>query len=770
MEEQSLVPRTQQTFPIMDDHVIPRSRPAHSIMKSHSTDSMISSSMKDDEHGIRINLKRNGSFGSKGGSAVSNFSAGCAKRAQDLVATDALAINGTLSSREIEHVVDFWASMPSSETPETSQRKNHPHAKDDEAEGSMNNKKNLDSDIWMAMKIDLIFPIYLKFSDVGYKFADNGGTSSVAMNYILQGVTGSVEPGEVLALMGPSGGGKTTLLNLLSGKMTIKDHGGLITYNDQPYSKWLKRSRIGFVLQDDVVFPNLTVRETLTYAALLRLPKTLTKQQKEERAINVIHDLGLERCQDTIIGGAYTRGISAGERKRVCIGNEILLDPSLLFLDEPTSGLDSTTALRIAQMLHNIALAGKTVVTTIHQPSSRLFNMFDKLILLGRGSSLYFGKTSEAMLYFSSIGCSPLIPMNPAEFLIDLANGNINDKSVPLELQQRRFLCKTPEIEGRSSSSMDIHEYLVGAYETRVAGIEKQKLLKPAPIDTMWMMQGRGPCSLDESRVGWWEQCHILFWRGLKERRHEYLSCIRVIQVVTTAVIIGLLWWHSDASTPKKLQDQAGLLFFISVFWGYLPVFAAIFTFPKEREILAKERSVGMYKLSAYFIARTTSDLPLDLTLPIVFLLIVYFMAGLRSDFTTFLESLLTIFLIIVAAQGLGLAVGAALMDIKKATTLASVIIMTFMLSGGFFVQRVPFFMSWIRHLSFNYHAYRLLLQAQYGCASTSHHNANPCKSRFIEELGLDNRGMEVGTMIAMVFGYRLLAYLFLRKMKLRNT
>ncbi|KAJ8494265.1 hypothetical protein OPV22_015986 [Ensete ventricosum] len=769
MVEQSLIPRTQQTFPNMDDdHVISRSRPVHSIMKSHSADSMISS-MKADEHGIRVSLKRNGSFGSKGGSAISNFSAGCAKRARDLVATDALTINGTLSSREIEHVVDFWASMPSSETPQTSRRKNHPHAKDDAAEGSVNNKKNLDSDIWMAMKIDLTFPIYLKFSDVGYKVAENGRTNSVAMNCILQGVTGSVEPGEVLALMGPSGGGKTTLLNLLSGKIRIKDHGGLITYNDQPYSKSLKR-RIGFVLQDDVVFPNLTVRETLTYAALLRLPKTLTKQQKEERAMNVIHDLGLERCQDTIIGGAYTRGISGGERKRVCIGNEILLDPSLLFLDEPTSGLDSTTALRIAQMLHNIAHAGKTVVTTVHQPSSRLFNMFDKLILLGRGSSLYFGKTSEAMLYFSSIGCSPLIPMNPAEFLIDLANGNINDKSVPLELQQRRFLCKTAEIEGRSSSSMDIHEYLVGAYETRVAGRERQKLLKPAPIDTMRMMQGRGCCSLNESRVGWCEQCHILFWRGLKERRHEYLSCIRIIQVVATAVIIGLLWWDSDASTPKKLQDQAGLLFFISVFWGYFPVFAAIFTFPKEREMLAKERSVGMYKLSAYFIARTMSDLPLDLILPIVFLLIVYFMAGLRSDFTKFLESLLTIFLSIVAAQGLGLAVGAALMDTKKATTLASVIIMTFMLSGGFFVQRVPFFISWIRHLSFNYHAYRLLLKAQYGCTSTSHHNASLCESRFIEELGLDNRGMDVGTMISMVFAYRLLAYLFLRKMKLRNN
>ncbi|KAL1533510.1 ABC transporter G member 27 [Salvia divinorum] len=100
----------------------------------------------------------------------------------------------------------------------------------------------------------------------------------------------------------------------------------------------------------------------------------------------------------------FVRGVSGGEKKRVCIGNEILLNPSLLFLDEPTSGLDSTTALHIVQMLQDIAQGGKTVVTTIHQPSSRLFSIFDKLILLSNGCSLYFGKTSDAMRYFSSIG------------------------------------------------------------------------------------------------------------------------------------------------------------------------------------------------------------------------------------------------------------------------------------------------------------------------------------------------------------------------------
>ncbi|KAK9715931.1 hypothetical protein RND81_06G199400 [Saponaria officinalis] len=300
-------------------------------------------------------------------------------------------------------------------------------------------------------------PIHLKFRDVTYKVILKGVTTSVEKE-ILHGITGSVSPGEVLALMGPSGSGKTTLLNLLGGRLTQPAPGGSVTYNDQPYSKFLK-SRIGFVTQDDVLFPHLTVRETLTYAAYLRLPKTLTKQQKEQRALDVICELGLDRCQDTMIGGSFVRGVSGGERKRVCIANEIIINPSLLFLDEPTSGLDSTTALRTVQMLQDIAEAGKTVITTIHQPSSRLFHKFDKLILLGKGSLLFYGKASEAMTYFSSIGCSPLISMNPAEFLLDLANGNITDVTVPSELEDKVQIgnSETENVSGKPSPAV-IHE------------------------------------------------------------------------------------------------------------------------------------------------------------------------------------------------------------------------------------------------------------------------------------------------------------------------
>ncbi|KAK3028855.1 hypothetical protein RJ639_038540 [Escallonia herrerae] len=615
---------------------------------------------------------------------------------------------------------------------------------------------------WRKMHMEPTLPIRLEFEDVKYKVTVKREKHSTAEKRILHGITGSVSPGEVLALMGPSGGGKTTLLNLLSGK--VKNNEGTITYNDQPYSKSLKR-RIGFVLQDDVVFPHLTVKETLTYAALLRLPSTLSKEEKKERAMHVIGELGLERCQNTIIGGPLVRGVSGGERKRVCIGNEILLNPSLLFLDEPTSGLDSTTALRIVQMLHNIAQAGKTVVATIHQPSSRLFTKFDKLIILGKGSSLYSGKASDAMPYFSSIGCSPCIAMNPAEFLIDLANGNMKDKSVPSELKDK-FINASQNYKHNDwgSSSSDAQEYFLGAYEARAANMKKTRFLKPTLIE-------ENPEKLDwiNSRAPgarWGEQFSILFRRGLKERRHEYLSSIRIMQVISTALIVGLLWWHSAASSPKQLQDQEGLLFFISVFWAFFPLFTAIFTFPQERAMLVKERSVGMYRLSAYLVARNTSDLPLDLILPLVFLVIVYFMVGLQPSFLAFLLTLLTIFLSIVASQGLGLAIGAAFMDVKKATTLASIVVMAFMLAGGFFIQKVPPFMSWVRYVSFNYHTYRLLLKIQYRCSGLQH-GSGSCDTPSIQGQRLDSGGAEVGAMLVMIIGYRMLAYLFLRRMKL---
>jgi ABC-type multidrug transport system ATPase subunit len=149
----------------------------------------------------------------------------------------------------------------------------------------------------------VVFVKLMQFRDVTYKVVIKKLTSSVEKE-ILTGISGSVNPGEVLALMGPSGSGKTTLLSLLAGRISQSSTGGSVTYNDKPYSKYLK-SKIGFVTQDDVLFPHLTVKETLTYAARLRLPKTLTREQKKQRALDVIQELGLERYAGSYRGSKH---------------------------------------------------------------------------------------------------------------------------------------------------------------------------------------------------------------------------------------------------------------------------------------------------------------------------------------------------------------------------------------------------------------------------------------------------------------------------------
>lgn len=238
---------------------------------------------------------------------------------------------------------------------------------------------------------------------------------------ILKGVTGIVKPGEMLAMLGPSGSGKTTLLTALGGRLGGRLNGS-ITYNGKPFSNVIKRNT-GFVTQDDVLYPHLTVTETLVFTALLRLHNGVTKEEKVVHAKAVIDQLGLTKCKDSIVGSTYLRGVSGGERKRVSIGQELLINPSLLFLDEPTSGLDSTTAQRIVSTLWDLARGGRTIVMTIHQPSSRLYYLFHKVLLLAEGNPLYFGKGSEAIEYFSNIGYSPAMAMNPSDFLLDLANG-----------------------------------------------------------------------------------------------------------------------------------------------------------------------------------------------------------------------------------------------------------------------------------------------------------------------------------------------------------
>lgn len=211
-----------------------------------------------------------------------------------------------------------------------------------------------------------------------------------------------------------------------------------------------------------------------------------------------------------------------------------------------------------------------------------------------------------------------------------------------------------------------------------------------------------------------------------------------------------------------------GLLFFSSGFWGFFPLFEAIFTFPQEREMLTKERSSGMYRLSSYFMASTVGDLPMVLVLPTVFVIITYFMAGLKLTVGHFFGTLFALLFSVLVSQSLGLALGALVMDLKSATTLGSVLMLTFLLAGGYYVQHVPAFISWIKHISLSHYTFKLLLISQYSademypCGS----NATCAVGEFpmIKMVGLDNVGVSIMALAIMLVGYRLIAYLALMR------
>ena len=213
--------------------------------------------------------------------------------------------------------------------------------------------------------------------------------------------------------------GKTSFLNVLAGRSGYAHVTGTISINHIPCSITRLRSYAGFVPQDDILHPDLTVYENLYYSAMLRLPRTMKRGQKARIIEDVIEMLGLGHVRDSRVGSVEKRGISGGQRKRVNIGTELVANPSLLFMDEPTSGLDASAALEVLSSLRRLADLGLTIITVVHQPRYSIFSSFHTVMFLGQGGqTVYLGRTEEAMSYFESLGFDLPENENPADYLM----------------------------------------------------------------------------------------------------------------------------------------------------------------------------------------------------------------------------------------------------------------------------------------------------------------------------------------------------------------
>nr|KAF7389762.1 hypothetical protein H0235_018246 [Vespula pensylvanica] len=260
-------------------------------------------------------------------------------------------------------------------------------------------------------------PFFLLFKNISYSRREN--VLARERKTILRNVSGDFRPGELTAIMGASGAGKTTLMDILAGFITSSFEGNVIV-NDTERNLVKFRRSSAYIMQDDNIQPLFTVEEAMLVAADLKL--TLKPRERLRRIEEILSVMGLKETRYTRIGD-----LSGGQKKRLAISLELINNPPIIFLDEPTSGLDSVTSKQCIRFLKRLALEGRTIICTIHQPSASLFNMIDHLYIVAEGYCVYTGGTRNLVPYLSSLGLRCPTHYNPADFIIEICNGDYGD-------------------------------------------------------------------------------------------------------------------------------------------------------------------------------------------------------------------------------------------------------------------------------------------------------------------------------------------------------
>ncbi|RLN05697.1 hypothetical protein BBJ28_00024932 [Nothophytophthora sp. Chile5] len=503
----------------------------------------------------------------------------------------------------------------------------------------------------------------------------NPSTKAMEEKEILTDVSGAARPGELLVIMGPSGAGKSTLLDCISGRNTAVE--GTITANGVQWSKTLKRFS-SYVMQDDMFYATITVREHLIFQARLRMGCSTTVEEYTKRVDTVLEELGLIKCRDTLIGGIRLRGISGGERKRLSFATEILTNPSLLFVDEPTSGLDSYMAEAVMVQLQQLAREGRTVITTVHQPSSELFSLFDNLYLLCDGATVYNDKASKAVAYFGALGFQCPSFVNPTDYfmrqLVVLDREKDEAGVKRLQLLKDEWAQKRPIVDTGASGDA------VGLLEDGDGGAD----------------------GYEDKRLGAWGQMQVLSSRNvLRLVRDRIAFRANFFLQLFISAIVGLIYLQLDIN-QTGIQNFAGAFFVIIVnqtFTTASPLFIAI---PTELPMVLHEYKSGLYRLAVWYISKILSELPLQVFMPFVFFLPTYFLIGIGHGFVTYISLQLFVVLLNFAAVGLGYMVSCLVRRVEIAPIVGIVILMPFMLFGGLFLNASssPPYFVWIQYIS----------------------------------------------------------------------
>ncbi|KAJ7090414.1 hypothetical protein B0H15DRAFT_939000 [Mycena belliarum] len=504
---------------------------------------------------------------------------------------------------------------------------------------------------------------------------------------ILDAVSGRVAPGQLMGILGPSGGGKTTLVEILAGK----SKSGVITGRVTFPSAGGGAPRIGFVSQQDVLPPMLTVYEALLFAARLRLPESVSETEKRSRVERILETLGIASLRNVRIGwggdvgGGKARGISGGEMRRVSIGLELIASPDILILDEPTSGLDSVSASRVTKVLHAIAHDSENpipVLASIHQPSSQLYQVFDSILLLSHGRALYSGPGAFAPAeYFAreAAGVAPPYQQgyNVADYLLEVAS----DPPVALfQLHGAKSHPESGDISDKDSTPADSLTEKRGASQSP-GGVKptKRSAYAASFLSQLQYLSGRE-------------------WKILRRDKTLFFTHVAVSCVL--GVFCGGLYFQTGI-TIAGFQSRIGCLFFLGALIAFSSL-SALYNVVEVRPLFLRERSSSYYSPTAWLLSRLIFDvLPLRIIPTIIVSSITYWMAGLAHDAAHYFKFLFILVLYTLAMTLYNFLLGSLFHNGGIAILLSALSALYQMTFAGFFVHlnSIPPVLRWLQWL-----------------------------------------------------------------------
>lgn len=517
----------------------------------------------------------------------------------------------------------------------------------------------------------------LKRESVVLSWKDVNFTVQKGTKTILKNVSGYIQPGALCAIMGPSGAGKSSLLNILAGRQRSGgsvEVTGTIMANGKPVDPQKFRKRIAYVMQEDALFATQTPREAFTFSARLRLSKSISDAQITNLVDAMLSALGLNKCADTMIGNVMIKGISGGEKKRTAIGVELISNPDILFLDEPTSGLDSYAAHQVVKILKKLARSGRTIITTIHQPSSEVFDLFDDTLLLADGRTIYHDKVEEMTAYFARKGHICPAHYNPADFIMFMM-----------------------QMESKAS----VHE---------LADAWGQKAAQPSATDIETGVTGKKDQNVTRSaaKPGCCRQFRALIAREFQQViRDKGGMAARIGSTLFLNLIVGFVFqdaanWSDVTGAPGEVRKKLGGHFGAVVQTAIAGMFGLsqplLLSFPLERPVFMREYAVGTYSAIPYFISKMIVEIPLMIMQSMIIWLCTYHLIGFSGNF--FILMLYTALLGLVAASS-ALLIGSVANNVNVAIQLTPLLFVPQIMFAGFFVpiDSIPAWIRWPQYL-----------------------------------------------------------------------